>query len=166
MARTKGSGIIRISKKISIVRHSEFQTLPERIKYLRAKQKPYMTQAQLAFRSRMPWRQIAAIEGGDLSANNMKMNTLKRIAHALDCQLFVNLRPKPLKNEVGCLPLCPELPPLPKRIGKTSGPNLRLAELNGRSPYKTVRQRKSHEQRKATSERPDLEISSEPNPFE
>ena len=159
-------GLSRISKQISIVRHSEYQSLPERIKYLRAKQKPYMTQAQLAFRSRIPWRQIAAIEGGDLSANNMKLNTLKRIAHALDCKLLVNLRPKPLKNEVGCLPLCPELPPLPKRTGKTSGPNLRLAELHGRSPYKTVRQRKYREQRKATSEKQDSGASSEPNPFE
>ena len=157
----------RVSTKLKgPLRSNERQTIGERIRWLRAKQKPYMTQAQLAFRSRIPWRHIAAIEGGDLSANNMKLNTLKRIAHALDCQLFVNLRPKPLKNEVGCLPLCPELPPLPKRTGKTSGPNLRLAELNGRSPYKTVRQRKYREQRKATSEKPDSVASSEPNPFE
>jgi len=125
-----------------------------------------MTQEQLAFRSRIPARHIAAIESGDLSANNMKLNTLKRIAHALNCNLFVNLRPTPLKNEVGCLPLCPELPPLPKRTGKTSGPNLRLAELHGRSPYKTFRQRKYHEQRKATSETPDLSDPSSRNPFE
>ena len=163
---TTKKGLGRISKKISIARHSEYQSLPERIKYLRAKQKPYMTQAQLAFRSRMPWRQIAAIEGGDLSANNMKLNTLKRIAHALDCKLLVNLRPKPLKNEVGCLPLCPELPPLPKRTGKTSGPNLRLAVLHGRSPYKNYRRRKRRESHKETFETPNSDNSSDVNPFE
>ncbi len=144
----------RVSKKISVIRHNEYQTLPERIKYLRAKMRPFMTQRQLAQRAQMQERVIAAIETGNLSANNMKLNTLKRIAHALDCQLFVNLRPKPLKHEVGCLPLCPELPPLPKRFGKTSGPNLRLAELHGRSPYKTFRQRKYQKRHKETYETP------------
>src|SRR6266481_1709811 len=128
--------------------------------------KPYMTQRQLAQRAGMQERIIAAIEGGNLSANNMKLNTLKRIAHALDCQLFVNLRPRPLKKGAACLPLCPELPPLPKRFGKTSGPNLRLAELHGRFPYKNYRRRKHREPRKATSETPSSDMSCEVNPFE
>ena len=156
----------RVSKKISVIDHSEYQTLPERIKYLRAKMKPYMTQRQLAQRAGMQERIIAAIEGGNLSANNMKLNTLKRIAHALDCKLLVNLRPRPLRKGAACLPLCPELPPLPKRFGKTSGPNLRLAVLHGRSPYKNYRRRKHREPHKETSEMPSSEMPYDVNPFE
>lgn len=74
-----------------------------------------MTQAQLAQLASIPLATIVSIEKGDTSALNMKMQTLNRIAHALGCKIFVNIKWKPYPGTDECQPLGPELPPLPKR---------------------------------------------------
>ncbi len=145
---------------------SERQTVAERIKYLRANQKPYLTQRQLAERSGLSFDTIWRIENEHTKGLNTKLKTIIRIAHALDCKVFINIKSRPSNSATECLPLDHKLPVLPKRTGKSTELTRRLALLNGRSYGKKYRRRSRHEQYKEISEKQDLEISSEKNPFE
>ena len=151
----------KAKQPIAPPRSSTCQTLPERIKYLRAKQKPYMTQKQLSIITGVPEKTIIDIEKGDLSANNMKLNTLRRLGNALGCRVYINLKSIPSKAEGECQPLGPELPPPPVRTGKTSAANRRLALLHGQSPQRKYNQRARLLRQKETSGTPDLTASSQ-----
>ena len=150
----------RVSKKLSMINSSDHQTLPERIRWLRAKQKPFMTQKQLAEIARMEVKTIHLIEKGNMSALNMKLNTLKRIAYALGCRVYITIKSKPSRRGVECQPLDHELPPLPKRTGKSSVQGRMLAELHGRSYQKNYRRRPRPPRQIETSETPDLPVAS------
>lgn len=115
---------------------SSYQTLPERIRWLRARSKPYMTQSQLAERAGLTQIQISDVENCDTTTINMELNTLRRIAHALGCSIFINIksRPSPISKE--CQPLGHTLPPLPKWSGKMTEKDRKLAARFGNYPWK------------------------------
>jgi len=81
------------------------QTLPERVKWLRVRQQPFMTQAQLSQLSGVQLQTIIAMEKGDMKAMNMKLSTLRRIAHALGCQVYINIKSRSSPISTECQPL-------------------------------------------------------------
>ena len=142
-------------KKVKIKTHapfkaSDYQTLAERIRWLRVRQKPFMSQRQLAVLARMSIDKISLIESG--KKTNITLDVLRRIAHALDCKLFVTIKSKPYKTGEGIPLLSPELPPLPKRKGKTSEIGHLMAAKHGRSYWKNYPRRKRPELHTATSD--------------
>lgn len=141
----------RIRKDIGPVRSGTRQTVGERIRWLRAKQKPFMTQQQLADRARVKLATMVAIERTAPSQLNIRLSTLKKIAHALDCQLFINIKSKPCRVGEECLPLDHDLPPLPKRKGRTSVQGRVLAAKYGNWPWKNYRRGKRPVRHKETS---------------
>lgn len=144
-------GMKNVKRLVAVPRSTATQSLPERLRFLRGQMKPVMTQKQLADRSGVHITHICMIERGHLSANNMKMNTLRRIAHALNCQVYINIKSLPSFSEAECQPLGPELPPLPKRTGKASVVARWRAELNARYLYKKLDRTQRPAPRKATS---------------
>lgn len=158
MARLKGLG--KVKRLVAVPRSDHLQSLPERLKWLRATQKPVMTQKQLADRSGVHISKICKIEQGNLSANNMKLNTLRRLAHGLNCRVYINIKSLPSFAVEECQPLGPELPPLPERTDKASVEGRRRAGLILRSPYRKPVRKPRPAPHKATSEtehRPDAE---------
>jgi transcriptional regulator with XRE-family HTH domain len=125
-----------------------------------------MTQRQLCDRAKISMDTIRLIEND--KAHNLEMKTLKKIAHALDCLVYVNIKvhqrsqnsPKSKPNHISReFPLeYPEAPPLPLRKAKVSGKALWRAVLNVHSYQKNYRRRKYAEQHKVTSGKRDLGI--------
>lgn len=146
-------------------RVNEYVTLGKKIKYLRAKMKPVMTQVQLADRAGVDIQTIWRVENDWPKAANMQLNTIKKIAHALDCHVFINFRKrsesKPSRAEGEFQLLYPEAQPLPERPYKVSGRALYRALSNVRSYQKSYRRRPYHEQHKATSGNRDLGLPEE-----
>ena len=145
------------------VRSNEYQTLGAQIKYMRAQMRPFMTQQQLADRSGVSLCTIQAIEVDRTTACNPQIMTLKKLAHAMDCRVFVTMRPRKEKKPSrasGGFPLeYPEAPDLPKRTHKATGQARKRALSSVRSYLKNYRRRAYHEQHKATSENRDLGLS-------
>ena len=105
---------------------SDRQTLPERIRYLRATHKPYMTQTQLAQRMGTKQLYISKLERARPESFNMRLNTLRRLAHALDCKVFINIKRTLNPRSEECLPLPHELPPHPPLPHKILAVNRKL----------------------------------------
>ena len=143
------------------IQANEYQRLGDRIRYLRSQTRPVMTQQQLADRAGLNIDTIGMIETSHPRGFNPSLVTLKKIAHALDCRVFVTIRPrvtkrKPVPGAMECLLEYPEAPVLPKRTHKASGRALFQAGLTARSYLKNYRRRKYHEQHKVTSGTRDL----------
>lgn len=138
-------------RKKGLIRSNIHQTLPQRIKWLRMNQKPYMTQTQLSELSRVSQDMISRLENCNTSALNMRISTLKKIAQALGCQIYVNLKVRPSQSEAECLPLDHDLPPLPKQKRRTTDRHRALVAKYGNSPWKEPPQPKRSSRSKATS---------------
>lgn len=147
----------KVKTLVAPPRANEFQTLPERIRYLRSRMKPVMTQQQLADRSGVDASRIGQIERGVMGANNMRLSTLRKIAHALNCQVFINIKSLPSFSEGECQPSGPELPPLPERTGKASVEARWRAELNVHYRGKRLDRKLRPVPRKATSGTPECD---------
>lgn len=137
-------------------RSNDRQTLGERIKWLRAKSNPYMTLKQLATLSGIPEAKLFLIEKSDPKFVNLELNTLRKIAHALDCKIFINLKRKPSPLSEECLPLGHDLPPIPKLKRKWTEAGHRLAVEHGSYPWKNYRRKKRQPSPKSTSDKPSL----------
>jgi transcriptional regulator with XRE-family HTH domain len=138
------------------IRSSEYQTLGQRITWLRAKQKPVMTQKQLSDISGVDISIIINIEKDRNTKVTLK--TLNYISHALGCKIFINMRPLHQKQscyaEGECAPVLPELPAVPPRTQKASVQARVLAAEVLRSGWLAVGQRRRARQHKAISETP------------
>jgi transcriptional regulator with XRE-family HTH domain len=139
------------------IKSTERQTLGQRIKWLRAQQKPPMTQLQLADRAHVNIRNVLNFERD--RSTSKQFETLYRIAVALNCYLFINLRMKaPRYPENRTFPPqavfppgLPELPPPPEWKGKASVEARVLAAKVLRYPWRTDHQRQWRARHKATS---------------
>ena len=146
-------------KSKTILRSNSGMTLGQQIKRLRVSQKPYMTQLQLCHRAGIVIDTFLKVERDQNL--NIETTTLRKIAHALGCRVFVSIKKTP-SRKVEEYPLSgPELPPLPERTDKISGRARRLAVLHDSLRRKKRRQRKRLLPRKETSETQDTETAPE-----
>lgn len=145
----------KVAKRNTRFLSNHRQTLGERIRWLRAKSKPYMTIKQLSTLSGVDIATISLVERGDPARLNVKLDTIRRLAYALDCQIFINIKRKPYPSSEECLPLGHTLPPLPKLKRKATERGHRLAEVYGSYPWKNYRQRKRRQSPKSTSDKSD-----------
>jgi len=137
------------------------QTLGQRIRWLRAYQRPPMTQRQLADTAGVALKTIIDLERD--KGVNFQLFTINHIGNALGCQVYINfkrrggrsrpnLRPgRTCLPEVASLPIVPELPPVPECFDKSSGKDLERALRTLRYPWKAVYQRKLFARRIKTS---------------
>lgn len=136
------------------IKSSEYQTLGQRIAWLRAKQKPVMTQRQLSDISGVKINIIRAIEKD--RHTRVTLLTLNYISHGLGCVIFVNLRPLLQKQSCyakeECLPVLPELPAVPKRTAKASVEARVQAAKVLRSGWSAVHRRRVARRRAKISE--------------
>ena len=125
------------------------QTLGQRIRWLRAHQKPPMTQQQLADISGISLQEVSLLELDKIP--NINTITLRKLAHAMDCLVYVNIKWKPSKAAGECQLLALDLPPPPKRCGRPSERVLHEAAEVLRYPWKTLHRQRYASRRKGTS---------------
>lgn len=127
----------RVSEPRGVQISSSRQTLGQRIRWLRAHQHPVMTQRQLADITGIRMETIREIEQD--RQINIELSTLRKLAWALQCMIFVNLKAKPsLKAEGECQLPSLELPPPPKRRGIISEAARKRALAVARYPWKKL----------------------------
>lgn len=148
-------------KMTAPMRSSDRQTLGERIRWLRAHAKPYMTLKQLSLLSGVKIGLLTQMENNSDKKLNFNINTLRKIAHALDVKIFINLKRKPSLLSEECQPLGHDLPPLPKLKRKWTEQGHRLAVEHGSYPWKNYRRKKRPKSPKSTSDTPSLAVAQE-----
>jgi transcriptional regulator with XRE-family HTH domain len=94
------------------------RSLSDQMRWLRVKQKPYMTQAQLAYLCNTSISTISEFETGE--ATNLKLSTLRKYARALGCEVYIKLVSKPSRAKGAYLLEGPALPPMPKLVRKAT----------------------------------------------
>ena len=129
---------------------NEFQSLSQRLRWLRQNQKPYMTQEQLAYASGVSVQFIRLYEtGGQI---HMGTETIQKLAAALGCRFSIRLKRLSNRETMEFPAPSSPLPPVPKRQGKISVQARTQAELRECSPWTAFHQRKQERLRKSSAE--------------
>ena len=150
-------GIRRVQKKPrSEPKANEVQLVGERVKHLRMQQKPYMTQAQLAYMARLNKKFIYLLEKNHPSTFNIRIDTLRKVANALGHEVFFTIKKRPSHVEGECQPSGPALPAPLKRIDRISARGQAKALSLSQTYWKKYRRRPRSQRRKETSDTPDL----------
>src|SRR5258705_14019101 len=91
---------------------NEFQSLSQRLRWLRQNQKPYMTQEQLAYASGVSVQLIRLYEtGGQI---HMGTETIQKLAAALGCRFSIRLKRLSNRETMEFPAPSSPLPPVPK----------------------------------------------------
>lgn len=115
---------------------NSYQHIHERIKWLRQRQKPYMTQEQLAIAAGIDLSHYVKIENGYSTVRNIRIDTLRKIANAMDCDVVIKITARKRgAPSAEFLPSGPPLQPPPKRSRKMTGKARSLAGSVERSPW-------------------------------
>jgi transcriptional regulator with XRE-family HTH domain len=145
--------LTKVKKLSGPPRSHERETIGERLRSLRLKQRPYMTQKELSTLSGVHTQIITELETG--RKKNFHIDTLRKIALALRCYIFIKIRTTPSRFSEDILLSNPELPPPPRLGGKTSGRARWQALSHERSKRKNYRRKPRPSRHIETSDTPD-----------
>lgn len=135
--------------KNKVPKSNQFQTLPERLKWLRQNMTPYMTQEQLAVASGVSLSRIQAYENG--KDKDMRPSTMKKLASALGCSITIRLMRLSDREIMECQPGGLVVPPVLRQAGKISVEARTRALSRERSPWSVSRQQKRSSSRKSNA---------------